>query len=38
VPFDYLNTLFTELPKMKQDDDLAELLPWEIIPDEIKVV
>ena len=28
VPFDYLNTLFTELPKKKLDDDLADLLPW----------
>ena len=38
VPFDYLNRLFTELPKRKPEDDLTDLLPWEIMPDEIKVV
>lgn len=30
VPFDYLNTLFTELPKRKPEEDLNDLLPWEL--------
>ncbi len=30
VPFDYLNTLFTELPKRKPEDDISDLLPWKI--------
>lgn len=38
VPFDYLNLLFTELPKRKPTDDMADLLPWEIIPEQIRPV
>ena len=30
VPFDYLDLLFTELPTRKSDDDLSDLLPWEV--------
>jgi hypothetical protein len=38
VPFDYLNLLFEELPKRKSGHDLADLLPWEILPNETKLV
>ncbi len=30
MPFDYLNLLFTELPKRNEDDDITDLLPWKI--------
>ena len=38
VPFDYLNHLFTELPKRKSTDDMTDLLPWAIIPEQITPV
>lgn len=38
VPFDYLNLLFEELPKRNSGHDLADLLPWEILPNETKPV
>ena len=30
VPFDYLNLLFTELPKRRPETDVSDLLPWNI--------
>ena len=38
MPFDYLTMLFTELPKRKSTDDLTDLLPWAIVPNDIKNV
>lgn len=38
MPFDYLTMLFTELPKRKPADDLTDLLPWSIVPNEIESV
>lgn len=30
VPFDYLNRLFTELPKRNSETDISDLLPWNV--------
>jgi len=30
MPFDYLNLLFTELPKRGPEKDISDLLPWNI--------
>lgn len=30
IPFDYLHHLLNELPKRKTDDDMTDLLPWNV--------
>ncbi|WP_139248842.1 transposase domain-containing protein, partial [Marinomonas polaris] len=30
IPYDYLVRLFEELPRRKENDDVDDLLPWNI--------